>query len=627
MRNRKRRPLSWQKKILFSLFTTATVLVIVELGLRAAGVRPLTLEHDPFVGFSQQIPLMESVRDADGREWMRTARSKLVWFNEQAFPRQKESGTKRVFCLGGSTTYGHPYDDATSFSGWMREYLPVVDDSQQWEVINCGGISYASYRVAALMDELVQYEPDLFVVFSGHNEFLERRTYADLFERSSLSLTLHAALSHTRTYAVADQLIHGTRNRPMNELPGEVDEILNHTIGPVDYHRDLKWRRQVLTHYELNLRRMVTIAKRAGCAIVFVTPASNESNCSPFKSEFDVSLEATAKTEVAELIADAESAARANDYAACLESLNQAKSIAPEYAETRYRLGQALMASGSMTEAHVELTAALNEDVCPLRAVDEIVQSIRDVARDLDVPVVDFESLLRKQCKLEFEHECLGEEYFLDHVHPTIDVNCQLARWIIETLQEQGIVGKAVSDESKLTSDLASSRERVLSRIDQRAHGVALRNLAKVLHWSGKFAEAAPRAVDALELLVEDPESRFVLADCLYQLGSDDAALAQYELLFSSGQDWSKAYLPYAELLVGRSDFSKAKTYLLLALLHDPKNAYTHYLLGRTHLELGETSFAIESLSEANRLYPNESRTLELLERARSTARGEASKL
>ena len=204
--------------------------------------------------------------------------------------------------MGGSTTYGHPYDDATSFSGWLREFLPVVDGSQKWEVINCGGISYASYRVAALMDELVQYEPDVFVVFSGHNEFLERRTYSDMFARSSTGLQFHAALSKTRTYAVADRLLGQRETQPLNKLPGEVDEILNHTIGPVDYHRDLKWRSQVLSHYELNLRRMVSIANRAGCKIVFVTPASNERNCSPFKSEFDAAVTPFQRAAVANLI-------------------------------------------------------------------------------------------------------------------------------------------------------------------------------------------------------------------------------------------------------------------------------------------------------------------------------------
>ena len=55
MRNRIRRPLSWQKKLLFSLITTAAVLGVVELGLRAAGVRPVTVDRDPFVGFSSRF--------------------------------------------------------------------------------------------------------------------------------------------------------------------------------------------------------------------------------------------------------------------------------------------------------------------------------------------------------------------------------------------------------------------------------------------------------------------------------------------------------------------------------------------------------------------------------------------
>ncbi len=45
------------------------------------------------------------------------------------------------------------------------------------EVINVGGISYASYRIAAILDEVLQHEPDLVVIYMGHNEFLEARTY------------------------------------------------------------------------------------------------------------------------------------------------------------------------------------------------------------------------------------------------------------------------------------------------------------------------------------------------------------------------------------------------------------------------------------------------------------------
>ena len=49
-------------------------------------------------------------------------------------------------------------------------------------MINAGGISYASYRVAVVIKELARYEPDLFIIYTGHNEFLEERTYRTLIE-------------------------------------------------------------------------------------------------------------------------------------------------------------------------------------------------------------------------------------------------------------------------------------------------------------------------------------------------------------------------------------------------------------------------------------------------------------
>ena len=56
----------------------------------------------------------------------------------------------------------------------------MADPTPHWEVINAGLLSYGSYRVAMVMEELITYEPDLFIVYTGHNEFLERRTYKEI---------------------------------------------------------------------------------------------------------------------------------------------------------------------------------------------------------------------------------------------------------------------------------------------------------------------------------------------------------------------------------------------------------------------------------------------------------------
>ncbi len=629
--NRKKANVSLRKKMLFSALTTVLFFAMLECVLTLVGVAPQTNTEDPFVGFSGLLPLMESSTNAQGEQVLSTAQNKRHWFNAQSFPKTKSKGTKRVFCMGGSTTYGHPYWDSTSFPGWMREFLPIVDSSHKWEVINAGGISYASYRVAALMEELAQYEPDLFVVYSVHNEFLERRTYQNMFETSTLNLNSRAMLARTRTWALTERIIKRVRSMAAAApaasdstklngelLQGEVDEILNHTVGPVDYHRDADWRAKVLHHYEANLRRMVSIARRAGAKIVFITPAANEKNCLPFKSEHDRNLTPTDQDRVLALVQQAESDAISEDAMKLQPVLEALTKTDPNYAEYHYRLGQTYYATDRYADAQLAFSRALNEDVCPLRAVDEIKKAIQRVASELQIPVVDFEQKLRQLCDLEYGHSILGEEYFLDHVHPTIDVNRRLALWIMEELQASAILqGKRVIN-MVLADEFSGVEEKVLGQIDQEAQAVALRNLAKVLHWAGKFGEAIPRARDVLAILPKDPESRFILARCLSNMGRSGEALEEYDQLFANGVDYPRAYLPFGQLLAETGNLEQAKAYLLIAVLHDSKNAGAYYALGLVHLRLKEFQFAVESFEESNRLVSEDAQTLFYLAQAKA---------
>jgi hypothetical protein len=260
--------------------------VLLELALTLAGIAPVVETEDPYIGFSSYIPLFQTGKhDSVLRE---TATSKLAFFNHQTFAVEKETNAFRIFSVGGSTTYGRPYDDTTSFTGWLRKLLPHTDPTREWDVINAGGISYASYRVANVMQELTEYEPDLFIVYCGHNEFLEHRTYRDLRTTSSVLTTIGGMASHTRTYAMMHQVWRtdsATRTRPAaSQLPAEVVTRLDNSVGPQDYHRNELQKRKIKQHYDLNLRRMVKMARSAGARVLFVVPASNLKDSSPFKS-------------------------------------------------------------------------------------------------------------------------------------------------------------------------------------------------------------------------------------------------------------------------------------------------------------------------------------------------------
>ena len=122
--------------------------------------------------------------------------------------------------------------------------MPLADGDREWDVVNAGGISYASYRVAGVMEELTRYQPDLFVVYTGHNEFLEERSYARLRDVPGPIKSIMSLLARTRTWEALRNLLGGPRgveSEGMSSraiLPAEVKAKLDHSAGPASYERD-----------------------------------------------------------------------------------------------------------------------------------------------------------------------------------------------------------------------------------------------------------------------------------------------------------------------------------------------------------------------------------------------------
>ena len=171
---------SRRRRLVFHALAVVVVLsplVLGELLLRLCVPRRPARPDDPYVTFRRQEPLF--ILDGTATRY-ETATDRLTAFRPQSFAAEKSARTVRVFCLGGSTVQGRPYSVETSFTTWLRLNLEAAQPATDWEVINVGGISYASYRLVPILRELLTHQPDLFIVYTGHNEFLEDRTYRDV---------------------------------------------------------------------------------------------------------------------------------------------------------------------------------------------------------------------------------------------------------------------------------------------------------------------------------------------------------------------------------------------------------------------------------------------------------------
>lgn len=608
--DKSRRVPLWQALAL-PLVSILIFFLLLEGGLALFGVKPALQTEDPFVGFAANVPLF--VPSPDGH-LMVTAPNKTNFFNPQSFPRVKAPGTYRIFCMGASTTYGHPYTDPTSFAGWMRELLPAADGSKRWEVINAGGISYASYRVAHLMEELVSYQPDLFIVYTGQNEFLEERTYGQLRDVPVAVRTTVSLLAGTRTWTAMTAALKKTGLHPQAEekdrdlLAGEVSAKLDRTDGLQKYTRDDHLRDNILHHYRVSLERMVALARSAGAEVIFVTPAANLKDCTPFKSEHTAGLDAQAQQRSVQLLAAAREAMRRKDWPGALGSLDQALAFDPRHAELLYYRGQALLALSRFDESESALRMARDEDVCPLRALTPMPGIVAEVARHEGAGLVDYVELLRRRMQSEYGHPILGQEYFLDHVHPTIEGYRILALALIQTMIDQKLVRPGANWGEQAIAEVTA---RVESRIDQRAHGEALSILARTLLWAGKIEDAERLARQSLDVAGDYQKVVVEAASILttvYELKGDRGSALQ--LLYTAIENAPGAIILRYKLGLARLNppfvqLEEAAANMLLVCQQMPDYDEAHQLFGLAMARRGNPRIAYSSLMEALRLNPN----------------------
>ncbi len=602
------------KQFCFILIIVSVFFFCLELLLALFGVRPVVSTEDPLVGFSGSIPLFVETTQADGTVLMQTAENKLDLFNDQSFPKIKADNSYRIFCMGGSTTVGRPYLDSTSFCGWLRVFLQTVDPSRNWEVINAGGVSYASYRVARLMNELVQYQPDLFILYLGQNEFLEERSYSDLKKMPNWLLETDSLLSKTRTYAAVKATIDTIKSgspekagQQQTQLSSEVEEILRHTRGPTSYHRDEKLKQQIIEHYRLNLLRMSQIAREVDAEIIFVNPIANLKDMSPFKSEHKEGLTDEEKLKWEALFQQGIKNNNEGRYIEAIESYRQALTIDDRYAELHFHLGRAQFSLGGFEAAEASFLRAIDEDIAPLRILTEMRKVVADVANWQEVPLIDYEEIIKDAYTKEYNHTVFGKEYFLDHVHLTIVGYRLLAQKLLDQLIQQGITSPSIP----LTEEkIILITQDVYSTIDKDEQRIALIKLGRVLDWAGKFEEAYNLFTMTLELFGPHPVTYSMRGKTSYRAGMNNLAVEDLRKSVSINPEvaWVQALL--GRLLKEQGETDAAIKHFLEAIRIEPDNYTAHEEAAILLTIQGDYEAASHHFSETLRIMPDDNATM-----------------
>lgn len=409
---------------------------IFELGLRVAGIGRRQEFAAPMVEFSDIRPLFAKNEAGDRFE---IPKYRQVFFQPESFDAKKAGNEYRIFCFGGSTVQGRPYSIETSFTTWLELNLKAAQPEVSWEAVNCGGVSYASYRLVPIMRESLQYKPDLFLVYTGHNEFLEERTYSGIKRQPKWMRNLQDQILQFRIAGAMTSLFPLKPTSKTVNLPAEVDALLDYQGGLAKYTRDDPGRDAVVYEYEQNLLAMVEIAKTANVPLLLMNPVSNVRNTAPFKVEAPKHFTETERVDFA-LQWEAAKEATWDNLAEKEETVRAVLELDGRHAEAWFLLAKVLEARGKFADAKQAYLRAKDEDICPLRMLESMHRVLIDVAKQTNTPLID----IRHAFEQSAEHQIPGDDQLIDHVHPRIEGHQKIADLVFRHLQEREIVRPAL---------------------------------------------------------------------------------------------------------------------------------------------------------------------------------------
>ena len=407
-------------RLLGPVLVSVALLLAAELVLRLAGFETeLSAGGDPK---ANQAALFRPATRADGVAVMQRADLPV------SFRKEKERGALRVFVIGESSVWGFPYGPDLAFSHQLQERLAAAWPNRPIEVVNCGVPGIASWHTRRIVDEIAHYQPDVVVIYTGHNDWIVPGPEAvSPFSR---------ALTRLRIY----QLAVVARDAWSRWRHGALDPSrMQAAQEPYGYARDrargrttmtARDRAWVVARYRDNLRAMVSAARTAGATVVIASLGQNLSDFAPGASRHTPGLSAEQRARWRALLEEADALAQADDCAAALRRLDTARGIDSRAAILHYQRAKCLERMGRYANARVAYRLASDLDEVPLGAPSDFNDVMREVASEMQVPFVDVADALRR----DSEHGLVGSALFIDHVHPSLAGHAAIARALASAL-------------------------------------------------------------------------------------------------------------------------------------------------------------------------------------------------
>jgi len=366
--------------------------------------------------------------------------------NSEPFKKIKDKNTCRIFVLGESTTIGYPYFHNGSFHRWLQYRLTHTFPDRMFEIINLSLTGVSSYTVSDFGKELINYEPDAILIYSGQNEY-----YGAMGVGSVNSLSARPTLVHTmlqlrrlRTTQLLTALckkiagFFGKNNADSGKI------LMQRMAGDqhIAFTSDLY--NKGIGQYLNNMRSLLHVLDEYHIPVFLSNLVCNQAGLKPF-----VCIEASGRQDTAFRLVYEKGIDALKDHReqAAFEYFTEADRIYPGHALCNYYLGMLNYQRADYIQAKARFLKATDLDGLRFRAPSRLNEAIPQLCGEFpNTHLVD--------TKAEFEahsdHQIIGNELILEHVHPNLDGYALMSDAFYKTMKKEAMFKDSGGQEMSL---------------------------------------------------------------------------------------------------------------------------------------------------------------------------------
>jgi tetratricopeptide (TPR) repeat protein len=526
----------------------------------------------------------------------------------------KPRGTFRIFCLGESTTVGYPYWYNGSFVSFLRDRLNAVFPHRSVEVINLGITATDSYTVLDMSKDVMDYDPDLLIVYDGHNEFYGVLGTAsnDHIASARWITILYLRMVHLRTFQLAKNTVDGLLSifgKPSINSANRTTMMEQVARGKnIPYENDVY--KTGFAVFQENLKELSDRCRNWNIPLFLSTQVSNIRDQSPFISNNSLGISEQQCVQFQQLYKsglDLQSKGLVDSAIVCFRSGIALDTL---YADIHYRLAQCFDAKGKKQEAYHEYILARDYDELRFRTDSKfngLICSMEDHKYDF---VADIENVFKSLS----QDSLIGHNLILEHLHPNARGHFFIAKEYARMMREHGLLASTEEwERSDTITDDVLWEHRHVTDVDEF---LAERNTETLTSgWPFKSQSSVVTSIEETDTIrfIADQAAR-------YQIDWETAHSRAFEY-YLHRSDFKKAareietiinqfpldiasYLRLAQLYFNQKEFPNAET-ILLAALQIEQTPIAYRMLGDTYLNQGKPEKAIPYYEALNKFPAN----------------------